>query len=599
MIYSFLSDEAFAVTNAQATVMSVNEIQTYKLGILDDNLLNYFDNHTVITDPVGSRRAVNRTTRQSVDAYTGGSIIVRGSGRMFFNLDANKLGLDSSVERAFMNSITADVDDDNDSVLNEKAIRRAALFNIVEAIFYSRDRNSHINNVDAIEALFSAGSGSTYSGYVSESLKVSSTVARGAYRYVSDSVTDPVSSTELEFYTWCEFAFKFGNTEAETVIIRVWLSTEEFKKNYPYSTITDVIYPCKPEWILNPSQYGSEMKAVLMSSNYKDTSLDSAISSRDHSGISVYKTRYVHDLVTTDALMGFVVMYKGAAPSSASMRQAIKDRLLSEINPITGSQLADETEWKKVLPDLFVDSGFYIFPCYYQRMKNNGITIEQNISNYKTMFERLKLIFTGNEFTEQELFDYAEIIQAPGHGMYMIAMPVSIGDSNKYKSILAIHPTYQPMDSVGSVVEYRKTNDVKFANKEYFIQNPLIDYEFMLVRFGEGQDYNIGDTIPTDRDFYECIVVRDKDQWNSMTSTTKSFAWSLARCIAACINKTISLDDSEFTVEQMGSGVTREYYSFVSNSTEYHVLTATGAIGVFDRETSVTGVEEHVPGYIH
>ena len=45
MIYSFLSDEAFAITKANASVMSVSDIQGYNLGLLDDNLLNYFTKH--------------------------------------------------------------------------------------------------------------------------------------------------------------------------------------------------------------------------------------------------------------------------------------------------------------------------------------------------------------------------------------------------------------------------------------------------------------------------------------------------------------------------------------------------------------------------
>ncbi|MBR1988751.1 MAG: hypothetical protein IKA36_06930 [Clostridia bacterium] len=604
MIYSFLSDEAFAVTSAQSSVMPVKDIQKYKLGILDDNLLNYFDDHTVINDPVGSTRAINRTTRQSVDESTGGAVAVRAVGRMFFNLDASKLGLAESTERAFISSITVDVGNDNDTVINEKVVRRAALFNIVEAVFFARTDTAHIKSLSAIEAILTGATGSTFAGYVPESLKLSTTITeRAVYRYTKVPDTTILSSDNLDFYNWCEFKFKYGENDTDIVEIKVWLSTDEFKSNYPFSTITDVVYPCKPEWILDPVLYGSEVKAVLQSSNYKDSVLDDAITARDHSGISVYKTRYVHANVSSDAQMGFVVMYKGAAPSSAAMRAAIKEKLLAETNSITGSLLADESEWKKVLPDLFVDSGFYIFPCYYQRASFGDNVIEQNISNYKTMYSRLRNIFTGDEFTDQQLFDYAEIIQAPGHGMYMITMPVGIDDSNLYKSILAIHPTYQPLDSVGSVTEFKPTNDSVFLDKQYYYQNPLAEHEFIPITFGVTRIndvvYNLNDGVPTSPVIYERIYVIEKDDWNTMTSATKAFAWSLARCVAACIDKTISLSDNEFTREELGSGSKREYYSFVSNSTEYHVLTLAGAEGVFDGNVIVTTGEEHVSGYIH
>ena len=95
-----------------------------------------------------------------------------------------------------------------------------------------------------------------------------------------------------------------------------------------------------------------------------------------------------------------------------SPRTADSSKLLAEKNKNTGSLLALEEDWKKVLPDLFVDQGFYIFPCYYQRYEVGDRNIEQSVSNYRTMFDRLKMIFTGNEFTLQELFDNMEILQA-------------------------------------------------------------------------------------------------------------------------------------------------------------------------------------------
>ena len=49
----------------------------------------------------------------------------------------------------------------------------------------------------------------------------------------------------------------------------------------------------------------------------------------------------------------------------------------------------------------------------------------------------------------------------------------------------------------------------------------------------------------------------------------------------------------------MGTGEKREYYSFISNSTEYHVLTIDGAKGVFDTLNLTNEDEEHVDGYIH
>ena len=607
MIYSFLSDEAFAVTKALSSVMSVEDIQTYELGIVDDNLLNYFDKHAVITDPVGSVRAQSvRSGRLLVDGYTGKAFTVGEAasvatavGRMHLDFDANKLGSTSSHEALAIAAFTVDTDNDGTDIITEKVERRAALFNILETIFFARSENASVKSASDINTLLKSATGSTYRGYVADSLVLSPTVTQdAAYRYVKTG-SDILSSSYIDFYDWCEFGFQYGSTAADVVMFKVWLSVPSFKANYPYSTITDIIYPCKPEWILDPVSYGSEVKAVLQSTNYKDTLLDTAITSRDHSGIVAYKTRYVHSTVSYDAKMSFVVMYKGATPSSADMNLAIRNKLLAEKNKVTNAVLATETEWRQVLPDLFIDGGFYVFPCYYQREQFGDNVIEQNISNYRTMFDRVKRIFTGSEFTEQQLFDYMEIIQAPGHGMYMVLMPVDIA-TNKHTSVLAIHPTYQPLDSIGSIVSFVKTEDTLYkAGKDYYVQNQSETYDFIKLIEGTGGDYKVGDAVSTEYEVFERRYLTDRDDWNTMTSATKAFAWSLAKCIAVCIDRQASLENTEFTEELLGAGEKRQYYSFVSNSTEYHVLTLAGAEGVFDTKTVTVEGEEHVPGYIH
>ena len=587
MIYSFLSDEAFAVTEAQGSVMTVTDIQKYGLGVIDDNLLNYFSSHAVITDPVGSSKASNRSARLIVDDYTKKVENYVGTiSGSFLNFDKSKIDDETTSEYRAIQSLTIDPLNDN---IEEKAQRRAALFNIIETIFFSRDDDSTLKTTEEINAILTndQSSESTYAGYVAGSLVLSTTTTLGSYRFKTrvNNEDKIISSDNLPFYDFCSFKFKYGSGVNDVVEIKIWLSVAQFKANYPFSTITDIVYPCKPEWILNPASYGSEVRAILQAADYKDNVLDDAVTKRDHSGLVVYKTRYVHSSVSYDAMMGFVVMYKGAVPSSEAMREAIKTKLLNEKNKQTGSILATEQEWKRVLPDLFVDSGFYIFPCYYQRVKYGNNTIERSISNYKTLYTRLRK-FLNSQFTDVEVFQNMEILQAPGHGMYLIAFPISL-TTNKFTSVLSIHPTYQPLDSVGSVTEFIPTRDTSFQFKNYFCKNSATNYEF--IPLIQDADYRVGESIadfvatpgnPTT--VYERQYVIERDDWNTMTSMTKAFAWSLAQCVAACIDETINPVEAGFTVEELGTGnLKRKFYSFVSNSTEYHVMTLTGAEDIF------------------
>lgn len=85
--------------------------------------------------------------------------------------------------------------------------------------------------------------------------------------------------------------------------------------------------------------------------------------------------------------MPFTVLYKGCAPSSAAMRDYIREELLA-------LGLATEEVWKGVLPDLFVDGGFYLIPFYINRVSlTDGYVIDKNIIGYNQMIQKMAQLF--------------------------------------------------------------------------------------------------------------------------------------------------------------------------------------------------------------
>ena len=81
-------------------------------------------------------------------------------------------------------------------------------------------------------------------------------------------------------------------------------------------------------------------------------------------------------------------------------------------------------------------------------------------------------------------------------------------------NILSIHPTYQPLDSIGSVINFVPTSDTKFVEKEYYYQNPNKSYEF--IPLVKNTDYEINDAISSfGQTVYERVYVIEKDDWNS------------------------------------------------------------------------------------
>ena len=104
-----------------------------------------------------------------------------------------------------------------------------------------------------------------------------------------------------------------------------------------------------------------------------------------------------------------------------------------------------------------------------------------------------------------------------------------------------------------------------------------------VLEFNLNSGENISEKFPT-TSIYEKQYLVNRDDWNTMTPATKEFAWYIAHCIAACIDPTINPVTAGFTVEELGTGVKREFYSFVSQATCYHVMTLHGASGIFDGE---------------
>ena len=591
MIYAYLSDEAFAVTGTRS-VLTYSTISSNGYAVPTDKVMNYFDTvlkkgsttdflvqHGIIVDPVFENEdhayeSNYRNNRLVVDSTNSAFPI----GTIMLHFDRTKLTDENDL--TFVNEITIlEQDIATENTRANKTNIRACLFNIIEAVYMAHNTKSEGSTpytVEQLETLFSAASNTTYKGYVPGSLKLASTVSSVNYRYVDKN---KFSVTEKhDFYDYFEFSFKYGSIGTE-VSFKIWLNNISFLENYPYSTIIDVLYPCNPAWILRPEESGGEVQAVIAAARYKDNQIDTAVTANDHSGASIYTSKYNHPIVGSNSRMSFVIMYKGIEPTSADMRLAVRNALTSEVDNY-GNKLASDREWKNVLPDLFIDAEFYLIPCYFQRkIYNSRVFIEKSIVNYKSLFNKtVKLFPNGNT---QKIFDYMEILQAPGHDLYLIALPVELSKDDivpQYTNVLSLHPSYQSIDAVGTVKSYQKTDDTRYQNGTtyYYRDGSSPIYEYTEV---DSSTYKVGDFIPESAVLYE-LVVEPAGYWNCMTTITKEFAQLLANCLTVCLDENSS-HVKDFT-ESVIDG--RKYYTFGCNSIEYHMLSLAGASGIFDDE---------------
>lgn len=428
MIYAFLTDEAFLPLNL-STISKYSDLQKNNLGVTDDNLVNYFNDPSVLIDPRFSSTGINN--RLSLGSPTSSKAI----GRILLNFDSVFLNDSANNIDAIIPTST-----DTTEALNIKRDILTRLFNVIEYIYMSHDGKAVLttNQIDTI-LINEVGS---YNGYVAGSLRLSSTVTESTYRN-----TASIGET-FHFYDSYQFTFRVG---AVDVSFKIWLNPTLFKAEYPHSTIMQVVFPCEPLRMIHPDEKDGDgitidqlatqekIGAVIKTSRYKDEQLKLAISQYDHSGLATYRTRYVYSS-NIDFYMDFSILYKGNAPSAAMMREAVRTALIATYDE-NNNVVATEYIWSRVFPDLFIEAGFYLIPMYFNRINYPAsVVIDRNIIDYKRILNVLAELFPNK--TTNELSAKMELLQAAGSGLYIVALPVE-ENSEEYQSLLAQHPTYQ------------------------------------------------------------------------------------------------------------------------------------------------------------
>lgn len=434
MIYAFCSDGAFAGVGG-GTLVSHDDIAQSKLGVLDDQMVNYFLNPTALIDP----RSVNPSNSKRIVCSPFG---LKADGRMLLQFDNTRQGDGNNYTH-----IRPSYLDTNDAAaidaIKDSDIMRTSLFNIIEYCFLQHSSAGTVVTLPDADALNSAmvNEIASFSGYVAGSLKVSAGTTSSKIRLSSGTTTGYIlyqDGAEVPFYQFIQFDYQAASDLVVT--FKIWLGMEAFLADYPLTTLMKVVYPCEPVRLLD-MDFTNIVSAITESSGYKDNQLQESIKVVDHSGLSTYVSKYVNSGLATSYRMPFTVLYKGCVPTSTAMRDYIREELLD-------LGLASENEWKEVLPDLFVDGGFYLIPFYNNRIDLvDGYKIDKNIVSYHYFKTKLTALFSENQsFDIDWIIQHGSLLMATGSGLYIYAFPDK-GNSTDMMTLETIHPTYMNIDA--------------------------------------------------------------------------------------------------------------------------------------------------------
>ena len=391
MYVGFLNDTIFkkkTTVGAAAT--------TYGQCTVDKKLLTYFNKEMVVTDPRSSRLNL------------GGKIV---KGTISFHYDGNRhIDLDNPSKDDLFKHLT--VED------------LKIFFTILEMVHLANGASQDELNTNLYEL------GSVRAYYIKDSLKLARTVVSGTI-YDIDGLTP---ETQISLVTHFTFDIKFPDRDIET--FKVFLDRATFLDSYPYSTINNVILPCDPAYLLDPSRIDGTIDALVKAGMYSFKDLDPSIVSDDHTGLLTYTTKYYSRTGSGSVAVHYLpfgILYQGAKPPTLQIREAIRNELFKE-------GLASEEIWESILPDIFVTASFYLIPIWDNQVRRPQGYIYPSVVPVRKITNAITTLFP--DMSEDFIKQYQELLTLGQSEIFITSIPDLLNENDNY-SILENHPTYQ------------------------------------------------------------------------------------------------------------------------------------------------------------
>lgn len=431
LIYGFIVDEALHNWGSKAILGTAID---QGAGYATENILEYFNSVSVIRD--------NRSSRFT---YLGNGNTMYGNlGFLTDTLPPNSEG--DTVTEEGSGAVASDVLDY--ASLSDTDLTK--LFNIIEDCLYARGTDSSTLLTSFLNTRFI--SSSTYSGYVSGSIEVSSNSTTETYlENITATAADGsvVQSSDLNLPYWVKFGFE---TESQgTITLKLWLGRDSFIQDYPYSTVVNVVFPCEASKLAQPSLFDTPVNTLVASGTFINGIYNTNFSSKESSGTKIFSSPYFPDTYS-GINMPFGIIYKGVAPVADICKKAIRKTLL------TTTIL--ESVWELVFPELFTANKFYLIPIWDNKFSISGSSIESGITSWSHFITKLQQVFPA--YSSELLTAHLELIVNDATNLLIAAIPAESNDMSKY--LKTIHNTYVPVDATDILWSYQDT-DTKTFNK--------------------------------------------------------------------------------------------------------------------------------------
>lgn len=479
-VYAFLDDSA-----VHRKLQGAHTYADEQQGVccIDDQMVNYFMNPCSIKD-VRQLRTRPIGLESYADTLTGN--IGTPNGAMTLHFDGDKIG-------------SADL---SGSVLTTSELTN--LFNIIEYAAYHQNEAGVLPTAAAINATLVADQAS-FGAYQAGTLKVSAvpvdtdndvrvktslTAANIATyygkRYVYNGNIVELTASNRDTYinttgyiittsrinmylngienpvtpvfrTWIEFEMSLSGNQF--LCFKIFLDRASFMTNYPFSTITNIIYPCDPTILRALANVDNVADLLSQSSNYTNNTLIPPVTNSDHSGVSSFRCEYVNAVIgngQTSYNLYFGAMYKGVEPESEAVRITIKNDLLAK----TGTTEAD---WMDILPGLFAQAAFMLVPLWHHYESNaSNARVRSCVYNVKNLSTIASTLYPN--YLIADIQTYLEVMENAVSDVLILGLP-SLENATNYRSIHNLHPTYMALPTSSADVDNQDASTIDFAEQ--------------------------------------------------------------------------------------------------------------------------------------
>ena len=432
-----------------------------------------------------------------------------------------KLHFDQS-KTSLIDSNGNDVPDLFQSIIGEDptAINTLSL----ERLFMLIDRIAFSNNETLIEldkALIEERAYSAY--YKPESVAL-------AKKYTEVVSYQEGAQVKVKVPDWISFTFMYESATQDPIYydFKIWISRQAFLEEYPLSTIIKVILPCDYQTILNPSLMTSAVDSVIDAINYSFGSIDERYKFTDNElGIQYDDDKLnIKDISTTDT--------SGLATHKTTYMISSQATTKLPFGVLYKGHIPSTMEMRKAIREHLI--GTYGLEDKWRQL--------------------LPDLFVTASFYIVPVFDN---ITASIDGVNIYPSIIN------YKSLKPIFIKLFP-DVEASFID--KYQEVMLCGQSEIFLTTLPDY------LNEYGNFSIYDIHPK----YQYHTTQDP-AYAYQPEATKDFNKKLNRCMAIIMGETVidaTVDSNYFDG--------KNYLSFTSNATEFHVLTKQSYVDTFMSE---------------